>query len=76
MTEPRRIIARVLSDTDDHPDAEELYERVKIIDSISLATIYRTMKLFEEVSIVSKRISVAAAPVMSGSAVRKTTITT
>ena len=56
MTEPRRIIARVLSDTDDHPDAEELYERVKIIDSsISLATIYRTMKLFEEVSIVSKR---------------------
>ncbi len=56
MTEPRRVIARVLSGTDDHPDAEELYERVKVIDpSISMATIYRTMKLFEEVSIVSKR---------------------
>lgn len=56
MTEPRRIIARVLSDSDDHPDAEELYDRVKAIDpSISMATIYRTMKLFEEMAVVSKR---------------------
>lgn len=56
MTEPRRVIARVLSDSEDHPDAEELYDRVKAIDSsISMATIYRTMKLFEEMSIVSKR---------------------
>ena len=56
MTEPRRVIARVLSDSEDHPDAEELYDLVKAIDSsISMATIYRTMKLFEEMSIVSKR---------------------
>jgi len=56
MTEPRRVIARVLSVSEDHPDAEELYDRVKAIDpSISMATIYRTMKLFEEMSIVSKR---------------------
>lgn len=56
MTEPRRVIARVLSGTDDHPDVEGLYEKVKLVDSsISLATVYRTMKLFEELSIVSKR---------------------
>lgn len=56
MTEPRRVIARVLSGTDDHPDVEGLYQKVKLVDSsISLATVYRTMKLFEELSIVSKR---------------------
>lgn len=56
MTEPRRVIARVLSVAEDHPDAEELYDRVKEIDpTISMATIYRTMKLFEEMHIVSKR---------------------
>lgn len=56
MTEPRRIIARVLSEADDHPDVEELHSRVRKIDSsISLATVYRTMNLFEETSIVTKR---------------------
>jgi Fur family ferric uptake transcriptional regulator len=56
MTEPRRVIARVLSAAEDHPDAEALYDRVKEVDpTISMATIYRTMKLFEEMDIVSKR---------------------
>ncbi len=56
MTEPRRIIARVLSDADDHPDVESLHERVRRLDpSISIATVYRTMKLFEESDIVTKR---------------------
>jgi Fur family transcriptional regulator, ferric uptake regulator len=56
MTEPRRVIARVLSDSDDHPDVEALHARVRAIDSsISIATVYRTMKLFEEAHIVSKR---------------------
>ena len=56
MTEPRRVIARVLSEADDHPDVEELHSRVREIDSsISLATVYRTMSLFEETSIVAKR---------------------
>jgi len=56
VTAPRRLIARVLFQSEDHPDAEELYDRVKKIDSsISIATVYRTMKLFEEVNIVVKR---------------------
>ena len=56
MTEPRRIIARVLSDADDHPDVESLHERVRRLDpTISIATVYRTMKLFEESDIVTKR---------------------
>ena len=56
MTSPRRIIARVLSDADDHPDIEELHGRVRALDSsISIATVYRTMRLFEDVNIVSKR---------------------
>lgn len=53
MTEPRRIIARVLSVADDHPDAEELHRRANSLDaSISLATVYRTVKLFEDAGIV------------------------
>ena len=49
MTEPRRIIARVLSSSEDHPDAEELHRRANSMDaSISLATVYRTVKLFED----------------------------
>ena len=53
MTEPRRVIARVLSLATDHPDAEELHRRAKEIDSsISLATVYRTVKLFEDAGIV------------------------
>lgn len=53
MTEPRRIIARVLSAADDHPDAEELHRRANSLDtSISLATVYRTVKLFEDAGII------------------------
>lgn len=56
MTEPRRLIARVLSESEDHPDVEELHARVREMDtSISIATVYRTMKLFEEANIVTKR---------------------
>jgi Fur family ferric uptake transcriptional regulator len=53
MTEPRRLIARVLSASDDHPDAEELHRRANLLDaSISLATVYRTVKLFEDAGII------------------------
>lgn len=53
MTEPRRIIARVLSTSEDHPDAEELHRRANSMDSsISLATVYRTVKLFEDAGII------------------------
>lgn len=53
MTEPRRVIARVLSVSDDHPDAEELHRRANSLDaSISLATVYRTVKLFEDAGII------------------------
>ncbi len=55
MTEQRRVIARVLSTSDDHPDAEELHRRASEVDSrISLATIYRTVRLFEEVGIIER----------------------
>ena len=55
LTEQRKIIARVMSDSRDHPDVDELYNRVSKIDSkISIATVYRTVKLFEEVGIVTK----------------------
>jgi len=55
MTQPRRVIARVLSDSDDHPDAEELHRRANAIDrSISLATVYRTVKLFEDYDIIAR----------------------
>lgn len=55
MTEQRRVIARVLADSNDHPDVEELYARASKIDSrISLATVYRTVKLFEEASIIQR----------------------
>ncbi len=53
MTEPRRVIARVLSQASDHPDAEELHRRANAEDaSISLATVYRTVKLFEDAGII------------------------
>lgn len=53
MTEPRRVIARVLSQASDHPDAEELHRRANAQDaSISLATVYRTVKLFEDAGII------------------------
>ena len=53
LTEQRRVIARVLSTSDDHPDAEELYARASRIDpKISLATVYRTVRLFSEAGII------------------------
>ncbi len=55
LTEQRRVVARVLEDSDDHPDVEELYARASAIDAgISLATVYRTVKLFEEAGILEK----------------------
>ncbi|MBI1238043.1 MAG: transcriptional repressor [Alphaproteobacteria bacterium] len=55
MTEQRRVIARVLSEATDHPDAEELYRRASAIDpKISIATIYRTVRLFEEAGILER----------------------
>ena len=55
LTEQRKIIAKVMSESNDHPDVDELYNRVSKIDSkISIATVYRTVKLFEESGIVAK----------------------
>jgi len=56
MTGQRRVIARVLSDADDHPDVEELYRRASALDSrISVATVYRTVRLLEEKGILERR---------------------
>jgi len=53
MTEQRKVIAKVLSDAEDHPDAEVLYSRAAEIDSkISLATVYRTVRLFADAKII------------------------
>lgn len=53
MTEQRRVIAGVLSAAEDHPDAEAVYERASVVDSkISLATVYRTLRLFAETNII------------------------
>jgi len=55
LTDQRRIIAKVMSECEDHPDVDELYKRVSKIDSkISIATVYRTVKLFEESGILAK----------------------
>ena len=55
MTEQRRVIARVLADSDDHPDVEELYRRSHQVDPhISIATVYRTVRLFEEAGIIAR----------------------
>ena len=55
LTDQRRIIAKIMTDSTDHPDVDELYNRVLKIDSkISIATVYRTVKLFEESGIVTK----------------------
>ncbi len=55
MTEQRRVIARVLSESDDHPDVEEVYKRSSDIDpKISIATVYRTVRLFEEANILER----------------------
>ncbi len=55
MTEQRRVIARVLSESQDHPDVEEVYRRSMAIDpKISIATVYRTVRLLEENGILEK----------------------
>ena len=55
LTEQRKLIAKVMSESTDHPDVDELHKRVNKIDSkISIATVYRTVKLFEEAGIVAK----------------------
>jgi len=55
LTDQRRIIAKVMSESSDHPDVDELYNRVSKIDpKISIATVYRTVKLFEEAGILTK----------------------
>ena len=56
MTGQRRIIARVLSESEDHPDVEELYRRAALLDSrVSIATVYRTVRLLEEKGILARR---------------------
>ncbi len=55
MTEQRRVIARVIADATDHPDVEELHRRAAAIDDrISIATVYRTVKLFEDAGILER----------------------
>jgi len=55
MTGQRRVIAGVLQDADDHPDVEELYRRASAVDPhISISTVYRTVKLFEDLGIIEK----------------------
>ena len=55
LTDQRKIIAKIMSDSQDHPDVDELYKRASKLDSkISIATVYRTVKLFEEAGIVAK----------------------
>jgi Fur family ferric uptake transcriptional regulator len=55
ITDQRRVIARVLSEADDHPDVDELHKRAVAIDKgISIATVYRTVRLFEEAGILDR----------------------
>jgi len=55
MTEQRRVIARVLEAATDHPDVEELYRRASALDPrISIATVYRTVKLFEDAGVIAR----------------------
>ena len=55
LTDQRKLVAKVMSEATDHPDVDELHKRVNKIDSkISIATVYRTVKLFEETGIVAK----------------------
>jgi len=55
LTDQRKLIAKVMSDSEDHPDVDELHKRVSYLDAkISIATVYRTVKLFEESGIVAK----------------------
>ena len=55
LTDQRSLVAKVMSESEDHPDVDELHKRVNKIDNkISIATVYRTVKLFEEAGIVAK----------------------
>ena len=55
LTDQRKLVAKVMSESHDHPDVDELHKRVSKIDSkISIATVYRTVKLFEEAGVVAK----------------------
>ena len=55
LTDQRRLIAKIMSESDDHPDVDELHQRINKIDTkISIATVYRTVKLFEEAGIFTK----------------------
>ena len=55
LTDQRKLVARVMSESEDHPDVDELHKRVNKLDAkISIATVYRTVKLFEEAGIVEK----------------------
>ena len=55
LTDQRKLVAKVMSESIDHPDVDELHKRVNKIDSkISIATVYRTVKLFEEAGVVAK----------------------
>ncbi len=55
MTEQRRVIAHVLAESDDHPDVEELYRRcARVDDRISISTVYRTVRLFEDSGIIER----------------------
>src|ERR1700761_9817296 len=56
MTDQRRVISRVISEAHDHPDVEEIYRRASAIDpKISIATVYRTMRLYEDANIIERR---------------------
>ena len=55
LTDQRKLVAKIMSESEDHPDVDELHKRVNKIDAkISIATVYRTVKLFEEAGIVAK----------------------
>ena len=55
LTDQRKLIAKVMSESEDHPDVDELHRRVNKLDTkISIATVYRTVKLFEEAGILAK----------------------
>ena len=55
LTDQRKLVAKVMSESDDHPDVDELHKKVSKLDAkISIATVYRTVKLFEEAGIVAK----------------------
>jgi|TARA_B110000438_G_scaffold281240_1_gene307222 Fur family ferric uptake transcriptional regulator len=55
LTEQRKLVAKIMSESEDHPDVDELHKRISKVDSkISIATVYRTVKLFEESGIVAK----------------------